>query len=69
MDGAVICLSFAVNICNFDIIIIMLNLSVFCYVQNEMLCTKHIMVISLGNRFPMVLSGEVYENSSPRRRQ
>jgi hypothetical protein len=45
---------------NFVIIIIMLNLSVFFfYVLNEMLCTKHIIVFSLENSFPIVLSGEV----------
>jgi hypothetical protein len=32
----------------------------FFYLQNEMLCTKHIIVFSLENSFPIVLSGEVY---------
>jgi len=42
------------------IIIIILNLSVFFfYVWNGMLCTKHIIVFSLENIFPIVLSGEV----------
>jgi hypothetical protein len=29
------------------------------YVQNEMLCTKYIIVFSLENSFPIVLSGEI----------
>ena len=29
------------------------------YLQNEMLCTKYIIVFSLGNSFPIVSSGEV----------
>jgi hypothetical protein len=33
------------------------------YVQNEMLCTKHITVFSLGNSFPIVLSGQVHYTS------
>jgi hypothetical protein len=38
----------------------MLNLSVFFfYVSNGMLCTKYIIVFSLENSFPIVLSGEV----------
>jgi len=63
IDSAAVCLSFVVNMArlsNFVIIIIILNLCVFLfYVQNEMLCTKHIIVFSLGNSFPIVLSGEV----------
>ena len=40
------------------IIIILLNLSVFFfYVWNGMLCTKYIIVFSLENSFPIVLSG------------
>jgi len=31
----------------------------FFNVQNEMLCTKHIIVFSIGKTFPMVLSGEI----------
>jgi hypothetical protein len=42
------------------IIIIMLNLILFFfYVWNRMLCTKYIIVFSLENSFPIVLSGEV----------
>ena len=38
----------------------MFNLSVFLfYVQNGMLCTKYIIVLSLENSFPIMLSGEV----------
>ena len=46
---------------NFVIIIIMLNVSVFLffYAKNGMLCTKHIIVFSFENSFPIVLSGEV----------
>ena len=57
IDSAAVCLSFVVNMArlsNFVIIIIILNLCVFLfYVQNEMLCTKHIIVFSLGNSFPL----------------
>jgi hypothetical protein len=31
----------------------------FFYVQNEMLCEKHIIVFSLGNSFLIVLSSDV----------
>jgi hypothetical protein len=41
-------------------IIIILNLSVFFYVWNRMLCTKYIIDFSLENIFPIVLSGEVH---------
>jgi hypothetical protein len=43
-----------------NLIIIILNLSVFFfYVWNGMLYTKYIIVFSLENSFPIVLSGEV----------
>jgi hypothetical protein len=38
----------------------------FFYVQNKMLSNKYIIVFSLGNSFPIVLSGEVLENSTLR---
>jgi hypothetical protein len=42
------------------LIIIILNLSVFFYyVWNGMFCIKYIIVFSLENSFPIVLSGEV----------
>ena len=61
INGYVVCLLFTVNMARFGnfAIIIMLNLSVL-NVQNEMLCTKHITVFSLGNSFPIVLYGQVH---------
>jgi hypothetical protein len=65
INGYVVCLSFTVNMARFGnfAIIIMLNLNVLFNVQNEMLCTKHITVFSLGNNFPIVLSCHVHYTS------
>jgi hypothetical protein len=73
MDGAVVCLSLAVNMARFDnfvITIIKLNLSVFFffYVQNEMLCTNQIIDFSLGNSFSIVMDARArqhYSNTVP----
>ena len=64
MDGAIaiVCSSVTVNMArfgNFVIIIIMVNL-------NEMLCTKHIIVFSFGNSFPIALSDENVGKQFPR---
>ena len=65
INGYVVCLLFTVNMARFDnfAIIIMLNLSVLlmsrmrCYVLNIL------QVFSLGNNFPIVLSGQVHYTS------
>jgi hypothetical protein len=61
IDGAFVCLSFAVNIAKLSNINADEFISFFFfYVQNEVLCTKLIIVFSLGNNFPIVLSEEVW---------
>ena len=56
IDGVVVCLSLAVNMMMFGIIN---EDNFFLYLQNEMLCIKHIIVFSVGSSFHIVLSGEV----------
>ena len=63
INGTVVCLSFAVNLVMFA------NVNadeftpskwfVFFNVLHEMLCTKHIIVFSLGISFPIVGSGTI----------
>ena len=55
INAAVVCLSFVANMVRFGKI----NddeFTEFCYVENEMLCTKHIIAFSLRTSFPTVLS-------------
>jgi hypothetical protein len=63
INGYVVCLSITVNMARFGnfAIIIMLNLSAF-YVQNEMLCTKHITGLFPREQFSnsVVWSGTLY---------
>ena len=61
IDGTVVCLSFTVNMARFGTQMhrCRIYLVFFFYLQNEMLCTKHIIVFSLWNSFPIVLFGIV----------
>ena len=52
IDGAVVCFSLAVNMTSYGNVNVDEFSSIFFfYVQNEMLCTKHIIVFSFGNSF------------------
>ena len=55
INSAIVCLLVAVNMARFgNVNANKFNLVVSFYVQNEMLCTKHIIVLFPWNNFPIV---------------
>ena len=72
INCAVVCLSFAVSMARLGNVnpeeLPQRNVFFFVYVVNEMLCTKHISVFSLGNNFPSVflyLTRQYYMKTIP----